>query len=43
LRRALRAHGDRAGLRVLVKGSRSSAMDAVVAALLADGGDGHAA
>jgi UDP-N-acetylmuramoyl-tripeptide--D-alanyl-D-alanine ligase len=43
LRRALRAHGDRVGLRVLVKGSRSSAMDQVVAALLADGGDGHAA
>jgi len=43
LRRALRAHGDRIGLRVLVKGSRSSAMDKVVAALLADGGDGHAA
>jgi UDP-N-acetylmuramoyl-tripeptide--D-alanyl-D-alanine ligase len=43
LRHALRAHGDRAAVRVLVKGSRSSAMDRVVAALLADGGDGHAA
>ena len=31
------------GVRCLVKGSRSSAMDRVVAALLHDNGDAHAA
>jgi UDP-N-acetylmuramoyl-tripeptide--D-alanyl-D-alanine ligase len=43
LRHGLRMHSDRARVRVLVKGSRSSAMDKVVAALQADAGDGHAA
>ncbi len=43
MRESLAAHTDRARLRILVKGSRSSAMDKVVAALQADGGDGHAA
>ena len=43
LRHGLRMHSDQARVRVLVKGSRSSAMDKVVAALQADAGDGHAA
>jgi UDP-N-acetylmuramoyl-tripeptide--D-alanyl-D-alanine ligase len=43
VRESLAAHTERARLRILVKGSRSSAMDKVVAALQADGGDGHAA
>jgi UDP-N-acetylmuramoyl-tripeptide--D-alanyl-D-alanine ligase len=43
VRESMAAHTDRARLRILVKGSRSSAMDKVVAALQADGGDGHAA
>jgi UDP-N-acetylmuramoyl-tripeptide--D-alanyl-D-alanine ligase len=43
LREALARHPDAGRLRLLVKGSRSSAMDKVVAALQADAGDGHAA
>jgi UDP-N-acetylmuramoyl-tripeptide--D-alanyl-D-alanine ligase len=43
IREALARHPDAGRLRLLVKGSRSSAMDKVVAALQADAGDGHAA
>ncbi len=43
LRQTLARHPDAGRLRILVKGSRSSAMDKVVAALQADSGDGHAA
>ncbi len=43
LLQALARHGDASQLRILVKGSRSSAMENVVAALQADGGDRHAA
>jgi UDP-N-acetylmuramoyl-tripeptide--D-alanyl-D-alanine ligase len=43
LRQALARQEDAAHLRILVKGSRSSAMDRVVTALQADSGDGHAA
>jgi len=43
LRQALSRNANAARLRILVKGSRSSAMDKVVAALQANPGDGHAA
>ena len=43
LRHALSRNANAGRLRILVKGSRSSAMDKVVAALQADSGDGHAA
>lgn len=43
LLQALARQGDASQLRILVKGSRSSAMEKVVAALQADGGDRHAA